>query len=290
MRTEAKIALLVVLVVVVAAAIYFFSPGSGEAIDLTPTPTAQPPAGDDVFAPLAPKARPAAAKPKPVVKMTPRANRTDRLGPIKVLPKSAKPAVKVDLGSPTTKPASRPSIMATDNRSGVTAVIEAPKPVIKPRPNQPASIRVDVAGTPRGVTPATPIAPKSKETIYIVRSGDTLYDIAERQYGRGELYPLILKANPSLGDGSKLRVGQKLSVPNRADAIRKEQQAKLPTGLDPAAVRAYKVQKNDSFYTIAKDQLGAPNRWKEIYELNKKIVGGDPSRLKVGQTIYLPRK
>jgi nucleoid-associated protein YgaU len=45
-----------------------------------------------------------------------------------------------------------------------------------------------------------------------VRSGDTLYTIARRELGNGDLHYKIQKANPGL-DPKRLRVGQKVRVP-----------------------------------------------------------------------------
>jgi nucleoid-associated protein YgaU len=54
--------------------------------------------------------------------------------------------------------------------------------------------------------------------------------------------------------------------------------------------RNYQVKAGDSFYKIAKEQLGDSSRWKELFQLNKDRVGGDPTNLRVGQTVILPGK
>jgi nucleoid-associated protein YgaU len=48
------------------------------------------------------------------------------------------------------------------------------------------------------------------------------------------------------------------------------------------------VKSGDSFYKIAKEQLGNAERWKELLALNKTLVNGDPSSLQPGQTLVLP--
>jgi len=55
-----------------------------------------------------------------------------------------------------------------------------------------------------------------------------------------------------------------------------------------AGKRTYKVKSGDSFYKIAKEQLGNAERWKELLALNKTLVNGDPSSLQPGQTLVLP--
>jgi len=52
--------------------------------------------------------------------------------------------------------------------------------------------------------------------------------------------------------------------------------------------RRYYVQQGDSLYAIADAKLGTGARWSEIYEMNKAVIGADPSRLKVGVALTLP--
>ena len=71
----------------------------------------------------------------------------------------------------------------------------------------------------------------------------------------------------------------------------------IPAVEDPVAVsapvasspsssgpRTYKVQSGDSYYTIARDQLGNSQRYRELEQLN----GVDPFDLRVGMVIKLP--
>jgi nucleoid-associated protein YgaU len=47
-----------------------------------------------------------------------------------------------------------------------------------------------------------------------VRSGDTLWAIAEANYGDGSLYPLIVRANPvQIHDPNLIHPGQVLRIP-----------------------------------------------------------------------------
>ena len=55
----------------------------------------------------------------------------------------------------------------------------------------------------------------------------------------------------------------------------------------PAAAAEYTVQKGDSLWKIAKENLGSGFKWNEIYEANRDAIR-DPNLIYVGQTIQLP--
>lgn len=63
-----------------------------------------------------------------------------------------------------------------------------------------------------------------------------------------------------------------------------------PTPADPSdqpSRTAYVVVRGDSLWRIARTQLGAGTRWREIYECNRDTIR-DPDRIYVGQTLWLP--
>jgi 5'-nucleotidase len=68
------------------------------------------------------------------------------------------------------------------------------------------------------VAPADDIAP-SRSTpsgggkTYTVKKGDTLWGIAQRNYGDGKQYRKILAANPNI-KGDRLNAGQKIVIPS----------------------------------------------------------------------------
>ena len=65
--------------------------------------------------------------------------------------------------------------------------------------------------TPTATPPSTKSAGSNDKT-YTVESGDTLWSIAQRYYGNGAKYPLIMQAN-NLTDTFRLRIGMVLIIP-----------------------------------------------------------------------------
>lgn len=55
----------------------------------------------------------------------------------------------------------------------------------------------------------------------------------------------------------------------------------------PAFAYEYTVEKGDSLWKIAKEELGDGNRWREIYEANRDAIK-NPSLIRVGQKLEIP--
>lgn len=54
--------------------------------------------------------------------------------------------------------------------------------------------------------------------------------------------------------------------------------------------KTYTVKSGDSLWNIAKKTLGNGSRWKEIYNLNSKVIGENPNLIYPGQVYVLPDK
>jgi len=59
------------------------------------------------------------------------------------------------------------------------------------------------------------------------------------------------------------------------------------TGMKAAGGRYYTIQSGDSLSKIAASQLGDGNRWQELFEANREVIG-DPDLIYPGQQIRLP--
>ena len=55
-------------------------------------------------------------------------------------------------------------------------------------------------------------------------------------------------------------------------------------------VITYVVVKGDSLSLISKRQYGTIERWREIYEMNKGVIGSNPNYIKIGQTLTIKVK
>jgi nucleoid-associated protein YgaU len=95
---------------------------------------------------------------------------------------------------------------------------------------------------------------------------------------------------------SQNKVGRRTSLARVADEENDNsidepeiRQVARPRRTDPAPSRrpVYKVHRNDSLRSIARDVLGDYHRADELYELNRDVIK-DPSQLVVGQLLELP--
>ena len=108
---------------------------------------------------------------------------------------------------------------AKDQDKPAKSPADAPADVSAREPVAPDSIASEhgAAEPPRvesGPAPAKPAADEGGERIYTVVSGDTLWRIAERHYGKGSEYMKIFEANTDvLEHPDHIQPGQKLRIP-----------------------------------------------------------------------------
>jgi nucleoid-associated protein YgaU len=64
-----------------------------------------------------------------------------------------------------------------------------------------------------------------------------------------------------------------------------------PASSKTAQVKKYTVKSGDSLWKIAarKDVYGDGNKWRKIYDANKKTIGKNPNKLKVGMKLVIPK-
>lgn len=103
---------------------------------------------------------------------------------------------------------------------------------------------------------------------------DIYYNLKIKEY---KPYGVKLIKTNAAAKGSKLKV--KTSKKSRTAST------KVNTTKNK---RTYKVQKGDCLWNIAKAASGKGSNWKELYNLNKKVIGKNPNLIKPGQILVLP--
>lgn len=56
----------------------------------------------------------------------------------------------------------------------------------------------------------------------------------------------------------------------------------------PPVPKTYTVRPGDNLWAIAKKVLGDGAKWRDIYALNKSVIGADPNKIRPGQVLRLP--
>lgn len=166
------------------------------------------------------------------------------------------------------------------------------------------------SATPLGMGAGLPILPASSPLApnkpdlrsgatesHRVQAGDSLETLAQTYYGNRKYAKFLADSNPQIVDPAKPTVGAFVKIPPLPADIEAKlassprspaEKAAAPVSTAAAGKRTYKVKPGDSFYRIAREQLGNSSRWKELLALNKTTVKGDPTQLQVGQTLVLP--
>jgi nucleoid-associated protein YgaU len=187
---------------------------------------------------------------------------------------------------------------------GLNPLPSTRNPAAPPGINQPSPS--DAAKAALGANPAakTPDLSSALRTAAVethkVQPGDTFASLARNYYGSEKYAWVLLDGNPEVKDPRRLLVGTILKIPAKPDdgnttaapSATSENEADKERRADGLAspARTYRVKEGDSFYGIAREVLGSGAQWKRIYELNKDLVDGDPTRLRAGQVLKLPEK
>ena len=61
----------------------------------------------------------------------------------------------------------------------------------------------------------------------------------------------------------------------------------LSRNADATSLRTYVVRKGDTLSGIAEAELGAQDRWRELFEANRDLLD-DPDCIQAGQVLQLP--
>ncbi len=126
---------------------------------------------------------------------------------------------------------------------------------------------------------------ETSEYVYVVKKGDSLWKIAQRELSNGNRYLEVAKAN-KLGTKLSLEVGQKLILPKEtvktAVAYTPTSETKKITGNE------YTIKKGDSLANIALRAYGDSYAWTRIWKANSKTIE-NPGLIFSGNKIVIPR-
>ncbi|MBN1808729.1 MAG: LysM peptidoglycan-binding domain-containing protein [Planctomycetes bacterium] len=117
---------------------------------------------------------------------------------------------------------------------------------------------------------------------YVVKAGDTFWDIAIEVYGKGIHANKIAAANPNV-KAHKLSVGTVLVIPGLEKPA--EAQAHETTAVASSAKRTHIVQADDTLWDLAVKYYGSGIKYKKIEEANPDI---NADRLKPGSKLVIP--
>ncbi|MEU7031477.1 LysM peptidoglycan-binding domain-containing protein [Streptomyces sp. NPDC046275] len=171
-----------------------------------------------------------------------------------------------------------------------------------PTAGQPATAAAPAAVTaqPSTTQTATTAAPAAENTYTVraVRPAESLWSIAEKLYGHGELYTKIADANEgrTMADGrvfhadAPIQPGWVLRLPD------------APTTAPAAPAHpaenhtpdSHTVGEGETLWGIAKDELGDGERYNELFQANEGVPQPDGSRLtdpdelQVGWKLQIP--
>ena len=70
---------------------------------------------------------------------------------------------------------------------------------------------------------------------------------------------------------------------------KKEEPVATPPPAPQAAMTEYTVVSGDNLSAISEKHYGTQAKWKEIYEANKETIGDNPSLIRVGQVLKIPK-
>ncbi|GAB4519875.1 MAG: hypothetical protein Tsb0013_23620 [Phycisphaerales bacterium] len=160
---------------------------------------------------------------------------------------------------------------------------------------------VDRAGIPEiEMGKSTPTIDRPEPArIYRVKPEDSLWAIAQREYGDGALHErLALYNHDRIGAGGTIRTGASLLIPSKDVLLRYERgddrlvgdgarRESRPAPERGPATRAYVVKKGETLSEICQRELGSGKRWREVVELNDGAIPENGS-VRVDQRILLP--
>jgi len=139
-------------------------------------------------------------------------------------------------------------------------------------------------------TRAEPPLAASGPRRYTIKHGDTFWSIARAEYGNAAYFNAIQRANPGIDPG-RIKAGDSIILPDKNEVVAPAAAvARQPSAADLVIdqTKQYRVQAGDNLSSISKKLYGRADKWVQIYELNKELIGQNPAALKRDMILALP--
>lgn len=201
--------------------------------------------------------------------------------------------LEVRLTSSSTRPLELPGFEPVTGYS--RPVIDDSAPVENASVSRPPTVISAVQQTP----------PPQKQVTHVVAEGETLYGIAARYYGNGDLWPELLKANTQAADSEgRVFEGARLVIPQRGGTAVAQVPQQARTAPQPAQTKPatnptaptnasggygfYTIKPGDTLSEISQELMGTMRRMNELIELNRDQIR-DADDIRVGMKLRYPR-
>jgi len=228
------------------------------------------------------------------------------------LPDPGRPVGQPSIGNAQSNAPPKPmtaanAVPGSDVRPIVTtpvgAAVDRNRSLIETPPSTGAAAPVGTAGRPAGMQSG--IASEAKGSgagltssdartaeTHRVQPGETFTSLAQAYYGDTKYTQHLIDHNSQIRDPNRLSPGMSVKIPPAptGDSPKRPKVDDKTAAASPGSPRTYRVQAGDTFYAIARDQLGNSGRWRELVSLNKNLVGSNPTQLQVGQVLVLPQR
>lgn len=237
----------------------------------------------------APSSAPPAAPAAALLAQQPAAQRA-ALKQAKASPASARHTVYVSMAVVESAAAPATSVESAVVPAAV-AMTTAPAGVVEIAPKAELLSAVELVAGQEIIIPALPVGTAAEQVapqrVYVVKSGDTLWDIAVAFYGNGGLWGVIFDANREI-----IR-NPNLIYPNQSFVIPAILGQNPPVVTSPGgqtgAGGIYVVRSGDTLSHIALWAYGNAGAWPTIFNANRGVIGDNPHFILPGQQLQIPR-